>query len=127
MEMEIIKTSKVYEAIGPYSMGIVHGDLIFTAGLGGLKPDTGKVPSNDVEEQTVQCLENVKAVLEAAGAGFKDVIKVVVYLINMKDFAKVNAIYAKYVGAHLPVRSCVGVKELPADELVKMEVIARKP
>jgi 2-iminobutanoate/2-iminopropanoate deaminase len=79
-----------------------------------------------VEEQTAQCLENIKAVLEAAGAGLRDVIKVVLYLVDIQDFAKVNAVYAKYMGDHLPARSCVTVKELPADELMKIEVIARR-
>jgi len=125
--MEIVKTNKSYEPIGPYSQAIIHGDLIFTAGLGGLDPNTGKVPSNNVEEQAAQCMENIKAVLEAAGAGLKDVIKAVLYLANMDDFARVNVVYAKYMDGHSPARSCVSVKDLPANELVKLEVVARKP
>jgi len=125
--MQIIKTDKAYEPIGPFSQAVVVDNLIFSAGIGGLDPKTCKVVSNDVEEQTVQCLENIKVVLEASGAELKDVVKAVVYLLNISDYAKVNAIYAKYMGDHRPARCCVAVKELPADELMKIEVIARKP
>lgn len=124
--MKLISTDKVYDPIGPFSQALVVGNMVFTAGIGGLDK-TGKAVSNDVEEQTVQCMENLKAVLEAAGVGFKDVVKAVVYLTNMKDYARVNAIYEKYMEGHRPARTCVAVKELPADELMKIEMIAVKP
>jgi len=87
----------------------------------------GKVVSNNVEEQTVQCLENLSIILKAAGVGFKDVVKAFVYLTDMNDYARVNAIYAKYMGDHRPARCCVAVKELPVNELMKIEMIAVKP
>ncbi len=121
---KIVETEEVYEPIGPFSQAVIAGGFIFTAGIGGLEPETCRVPSNDVEEQTIQCMENVKNVLKAAGAELQDVIKAVIYLVNMDDYGKVNEIYARYMGEHRPARCCVTVKELPANELMKIEAIA---
>lgn len=125
--MEFVKTDKVYNPIGPFSQAVIVGNLVYSSGIGGLELETGKVVSDDVEEQTVQCLENIKEVLKAAGVELKDVVKAFVYLVNMDDYARVNAIYARYMGDHRPARCCVAVKELPANELMKIEVIAVKP
>jgi 2-iminobutanoate/2-iminopropanoate deaminase len=124
--MEIINTKDVYDPIGPFSQSVITGNLIFTAGIGGIDL-SGKVVSNNLEEQTEQCLKNIKTVLAASGASLQNVVKAFVYLTDIKDYEKVNAIYAKHMGDHRPARCCVAVKELPANELMKIEVIAEKP
>ncbi len=124
IEPKIIHTRGSYEPIGPFSQAVVVGNLVFTAGLGGLNPETGKVDSEEVEAQTAQCMENLKNVLEAAGTGLQGVVKAVVYLKDMNDFSTMNQVYARYMGDHRPARSCVAVKELPAREVVKVEAVA---
>ena len=121
-----VKTEKAAQPIGPFSQGTVVGNWVFVSGMGGLSPKTGKVVSSDLKEQSVQSMENMKAILAAAGADFNDVVKATVYLTEMADYPVVNEIYARYMGKVLPARCCVAVKELPADELMKVEMIAYK-
>lgn len=125
--MKIVNSDKAFKPIGPFSHAVILDNYVYTCGVGGLDPKTNQVPSDDVEDQTVQCMENIKYILEEAGVGFKDVFKAIVYLTDIKDYAKVNAIYARYMGDNRPARCCVAVKELPANELMKIEVTARIP
>lgn len=120
---KVVATKKAASAIGPYSQGIIAGGLVFTSGQIG-KPADGELPEG-VEAQAKQSLENVRAILEEAGSGMNKVIKTTVFITDMDDFAKVNAIYATFFpeGAY-PARSCVEVSRLPGGCLVEIEAIA---
>lgn len=121
-----IVTDKAPGAIGPYSQGVEVGNLVYTSGQIPVDPATGKV-DDCVQCQTKQSLENVKAVLAAAGCTMDDVFKTTVFIKNMDDFAAINEIYAQYfTGDVLPARSCVEVARLPKDVKVEIEVIAMK-
>ena len=119
----IVNTSKAPAAIGPYVQAVRTEGLLFTSGQLGIDPATGKLPEG-VEAQTVQSLNNLKAILEEAGATFADVIKTTVFVKDLADFATVNALYQKAFGETFPDRSCVQVAALPAGGLVEIEVIA---
>ena len=125
MSSKIIQSKNAPAAIGPYSQAIMAGDLLYTSGQLGLDPDTGDLASG-IEEQTRQSLKNIQAILEEAGLQKTDVIKTVVFLKNMSDFAVVNGIYAEFFGDHKPARSCVEVAQLPKGGLVEIEVVASR-
>ena len=124
MKKEIINTEKAPAALGPYSQAIKAGNTIYVSGQIPLIPETMEIISDDVQEQTKQSLENVKAVLEAAGATLNDVVKASVLIKDMNDFAKINEIYATYFTENNPARACVEVARLPKDVKVEIEVIA---
>ncbi len=124
MKKEIINTTKAPAALGPYSQAIKAGNTIYVSGQIPLIPETMEIISDDVQEQTKQSLENVKAVLEAAGATLNDVVKASVFIKDMNDFAKINEIYATYFTENKPARACVEVARLPKDVKVEIEVIA---
>lgn len=124
MEKEIIKTTSAPAAIGPYAQAVKAGEFIFTSGQLPIDPKTGELISNDVKKAAAQSLENIKAVLAAAGADLSDVIKTVIFLKNMNDFAAVNEIYATYFTQNYPARSCVQAACLPKDALLEIEAIA---
>lgn len=121
---EIITTEKAPAAIGPYSQAVKYGNLIFTSGALGNDPVTGAFAEGGVQAQTSQCLENLKAILEAAGSKLENVLKATVFIKDMNDFPKVNEIYGRYFSEKQPGRSCVEVARLPKDALVEIEVIA---
>ncbi len=126
-KMEIATTSAP-AAIGPYSQAIHCGGMIYTSGQVGLDPATGHLVDGGIEAQTTQVLENLKHVLRAGGHGLEHVIKTTVFLKDLKDFAAMNVIYAKYLapaGVIAPARSTVQVAALPKDALVEIEVIAK--
>ena len=125
MKREVISTTKAPGAIGPYSQGISLGDFVFTSGQIPLHPETGVIPET-IEEQTRQALDNVKAVLEAAGTSLDKVIKATVFLGDMNDFVKMNEVYATYFTVNPPARSAVEVARLPKDVKIEIEVIAIK-
>ena len=112
-------------AIGPYCHAKLVGGLLFTSGQLGLDPATGTLPEG-IEAQTKQSLENLGAVLAAAGMEYGDVVKTTVFLANMEDFGAVNEIYAGYFPKEPPARSCVAVKTLPKGALVEIELVAGK-
>jgi 2-iminobutanoate/2-iminopropanoate deaminase len=120
--MEKIHTSKAPEAIGPYSQAIKVGNMIFTSGQIALLP-SGEFLDGDIKAQTKQVCENLKAVLEAAGAKIENVVKTTIFLADMNDFAAVNEVYGEYF-SHKPARSTVAVKELPKGAKVEIECVA---
>ena len=121
--MKKISTDRAPAAIGPYSQAIVHGDLVFTSGQIPLDPSTGAVVEGGIAEQAERVMQNLAAVLEAAGTSFDRAIKTTCFLADMSDFATFNEVYAKYFTS-APARSCVAVKTLPKGVLVEVEVIA---
>ena len=122
----IINTPNAPAAIGPYSQAIEVNGTLYVSGQIPFVPATMTVISEDVSEQTQQSLENVKAILEAAGYSFQDVVKASVFIKDMNDFAKINEVYNKYLGDVRPARACVEVARLPRDVKVEIEVIAVK-
>jgi 2-iminobutanoate/2-iminopropanoate deaminase len=127
MSREIIATEKAPAAIGPYSQAVRVGNLVFTAGQIPLEPATGYVVASGITEQTTRVLENLKAILEAAGTSLAKVVKTTVFLKDFNDFAAMNAVYGSYFGgdgAAPPARSTVEVARLPKDVLVEIEVVA---
>ncbi|MGI9953254.1 RidA family protein [Moorellaceae bacterium AZ2] len=120
----VITTDQAPAAIGPYSQAVKVGNLIFTSGQIPLDPATGQIVTGGVAEQTVRVIENLRAVLAAAGASLEDVVKTTVYLKNMNDFATVNEVYSRYFGQEPPARSAVEVARLPKDVLVEIEAVA---
>ena len=122
--MKEIKTNNAPSAIGPYSQGIIMGDLVFTSGQIPLNPETNEIPEG-IEAQTHQALSNLKGVLEGAGAGTENVIKTTLFIKNMDDFSKINEIYAGYFKEPYPARSCVEVAKLPKGVLIEIEAVAK--
>jgi 2-iminobutanoate/2-iminopropanoate deaminase len=125
-----ISTTDAPAAIGPYSQAIRVGDTLFTSGQIPIDPATGNLVPGGIAEQTTRVLENLKAVLSAAGISFTHVVKTTVFLKDMKDFAAMNEIYATYFAPHgvvPPARSTVQVAALPKDSLVEIECIAKEP
>ena len=127
MSNRIVHTDQAPAAIGPYSPAIVTTGLVFTAGQIALDPATGQVVAGGVAEQTERVLQNLGAVLEAAGTGWANVIKTTVFLKDMRDFPTVNEVYARRFGDARPARSTVAVSGLPRDVLVEIEAIATLP
>ena len=123
---KVISTSEAPQAIGPYSQAIEAGGFIFVSGQIPLIPATGELVEGSVEVQTARVLENLKAILEAAGSSLENVVKTTVYITNMDDFAKVNDIYGQYFQENPPARVCVEVSKLPKGALVEIDVIAAR-
>jgi 2-iminobutanoate/2-iminopropanoate deaminase len=126
MEKKAILTDLAPKPIGPYSQAIQAGPFVFCSGQIALDPKTGTLLATDVEAQTVQVLENLKAVLTAAGCGTEHVVKTTIFLKSMNDFPKVNEIYGKYFTGVTPARSTIEVSRLPRDVVVEIEAIAFK-
>ena len=127
MARSIITTDGAPAAIGPYAQGVRVGNLIFTAGQGGLDPVTGQVVPGGIKEQTERTFLNLKAVLEAGGSSLGQVVKATVFLKDMNDFAAMNAVYATFFESDsdtLPARTTVEVARLPRNLLVEIEVVA---
>lgn len=123
MSKTVINAQNAPAAVGPYVHAVKVGSMVYTSGQLGLIPETGELPEG-VEAQTEQAIQNLKAVLEAAGSSLAQVVKTTVFLDNMGDFAKVNEIYAKYFTGEAPARSCVEVSKLPKGGLVEIEAVA---
>ena len=124
MTREIISTPDAPAAIGPYSQAVRAGDLVFTAGQIGLHPDTGDIVPGGIVAQTEQVLRNLSAVLEAAGTSIANVVKVTVYMEDMAQFGKMNAVYARFFPENPPARAAVEVSELPKRVAVEMDCVA---
>ena len=122
--MEKISTPNAPAAIGPYSQAIACGGVVFTSGQIPINPKSGNIEVEGIIAQTEQVMQNLGAVLAAAGSSFEKAIKTTCFLSDMNDFADFNRVYAKYFTEN-PARSCVAVKELPKGALVEVEVIAK--
>lgn len=121
---KIIRTNKAPQAIGPYSQAVRTGNMVYTAGQIGLDPATMEIVSGGVEAETRQALNNLKQVLEAANSGLNYVVKTTVFLRDMADFPKMNAVYAEFFPKDPPARSTVAVASLPKGVAVEIETIA---
>jgi 2-iminobutanoate/2-iminopropanoate deaminase len=127
MSKHVIATEKAPSAIGPYSQAVRAGNLVFTAGQIPLDPVTQQVVASGISEQTTRVLENLKAILEAAGTSLAKAVKTTVFLKDFNDFAAMNAVYGAYLGPDgvaPPARTTVEVSRLPKDVLVEIEVVA---
>ena len=126
MTLQKIATERAPKAIGPYSQAITTGDLVFCAGQVALDPATGEPLQGDVKVQTARILDNLAAVLAAAGSDLAHVVKTTVFLTDMGDFAAMNETYAQKFGDHRPARSTIGIAALPRGMRVEIECIAVK-
>src|SRR5688572_33147446 len=124
MKKKVIHTDKAPKAIGPYSQAIRTDTMVYTAGQIGFDPTTMEIVAGGVEEQTRQALKNLKLILEASGSGLEHVVKTLVFLQDMADFPKMNAIYAEYFPENPPARSTVQVAALPKGALIEIEAVA---
>ena len=121
---EVVSTDRAPGAVGPYSQAIRTGDLVFASGQVALDPATGKLVDGGIEEQARQVLANLSAVLEAAGTHLERVVRATVYLTDLGDFERVNAIYAEWFPETPPARVCVEVSRLPKESRVEIDAIA---
>ena len=124
MDKQIIATEEAPAAVGPYSQGMQAGDLVFTAGQLGIVPGTKEFAGPDIESQTRQALENLRAVLEAGGSCLKHAIKTTVFLQDIGEFSRMNAVYAEFFPENPPARSAVQVAALPLGGRVEIEAVA---
>lgn len=125
MTRETVETKKAPAAIGPYSQAIKTDGLVFCSGQIGFDPTTGKLAADDVQGQTKQVMENLKAILEAAGSSIDDIVKTTIFLVDGSHYTLVNLTYSSYFSANPPARSTVTVKALPVEgALVEIEAIA---
>ena len=124
---EVISTPDAPKAIGPYSQGIRASGFVFTSGQVAFDPATQQIIDGDISAQTDRVLQNLAAILKAAGCSLRDVLRCTVFLKNMDDFAAMNAVYGKYFEAPFPARSTVEVRRLPREVLVEIDMIALAP
>lgn len=122
--MQAVSTAGAPKAIGPYSQGIVAQGLVFTAGQIALDPASGEIVPGGIAEQTARVLENLRAILTAAGSGLDRVVKTTVFLADMADFTAMNEVYARTFADHKPARSTVAAAGLPRGVRVEIEVVA---
>lgn len=124
MNLKTISSDQAPAAIGPYSQAVCAGNMIFCSGQIALDPATGEMVQGDVVMQTERVMANIAAVLSASGAGFDNVVKTTIFLVEMGDFAAVNEVYGRFFSSHKPARSTVAVKSLPRGALVEIEAVA---
>ncbi len=124
--MRLVSTKAAPEAIGPYSQATMVGKYVFTAGQIALNPETMELVEGDIAGQTERVLQNLGAVLTAAGSGSDQVVKTTVYLTDMGHFVKMNEVYARFFGTHRPARATVAVASLPKNALVEIDAIAMR-
>jgi 2-iminobutanoate/2-iminopropanoate deaminase len=124
MVLDLVSTVGAPKAIGPYSQAVCANGFIFTAGQVALDPSTGELVSGGITEQTTRALDNLRAILTAAGSSLSDVVKTTVFLVDMADFTAMNEVYGRAFGTHRPARSTVAVAALPRGARVEIDVIA---
>ncbi|MBO4451468.1 MAG: RidA family protein [Bacteroidaceae bacterium] len=122
----VISTTNAPAAIGPYSQAVCVGNLVYTSGQIPINPATGSLVEGGIKEQTRQSLLNVQAILAEAGLTMGNVVKTIVFMADMNDFADMNAVYSEFFSEPFPARSAVAVKSLPKGSLVEIEVIAAR-
>lgn len=122
----IIQTTEAPAAIGPYSQAVLAGNTLYCSGQIPLDPSTGEMNTGSIQDQTHQVLNNLKAVLTAAGMGMEDVVKVSIFLKDLNDYAAVNEVYASYFTSNPPAREAVEVARLPKDARIEISLIAVK-
>ena len=121
---EVVHTEHAPKALGPYSQGIRAGGFVYMAGQGGIDPQTGQIVEGGVEAETRQVWRNLSAVLDASGSSLASVVKVNVYMVDLNDFSKMNAVYAEFFPATKPARTTVQVAALPRGLLVEIDCVA---
>lgn len=124
MSKIIINTDKAPGAIGPYSQGIQAGNFVYTSGQLPVDPTNGELVIKDIQSETRQCLENVKAILKDVGLTFDNAVKMTLYIKNMEQFSEINKVYSEYFPNAKPARSCVEVARLPKDANIEIEAVA---
>lgn len=124
MERQIISTTEAPSAIGPYSQAVQAGGLLFVSGQIPIDPASGELVQGGVEAETHQVLNNLKAILEAAGSSLEKVVKATLFIADMNQFGTINAIYAEYFQTDPPARACVEVARLPKDVQIEIEAVA---
>ncbi|MFY9256924.1 MAG: RidA family protein [Fuerstiella sp.] len=124
MTLQIVNTDQAPSAIGPYSQGVVAGGILYASGQIPLDPQSGEIVSGGIAAQTKQVLQNMKAVVEAAGGNMNQVVKVTIYIVDMQQFSVVNEVYGTFFSAPFPARACVEVSKLPKGVEVEMDAIA---
>ncbi|RKD27957.1 endoribonuclease L-PSP [Caminicella sporogenes DSM 14501] len=124
MELKVVHTDKAPAAVGPYSQAIKAGNLLFVSGQIPINPATGELVKGSIEDETRQCLENAKAILEEAGSSLNKVVKATVFIKDMNQFGRINEVYGQYFAEHKPARACIEVARLPKDVNVEIEMIA---
>jgi 2-iminobutanoate/2-iminopropanoate deaminase len=125
---QAVTSGNLPSPVGPYSPGVVFGNLVFVSGQAGRDPATGRVAGPGVEAQTEQVLKNIATILEAAGSGLPHVLRCGVFLVDMKEFPRMNEVYARVFGTHRPARTTVEVSGLPGDGLrVEIDAVAYIP
>lgn len=124
MKKRVIYTEKAPKPIGPYSQAIQAGSYLFLSGQIPIDPESGELVTGDIREQTQRVLENIKAILESQGLGMDDLIKVTLYLKDLKNFSQVNELYATYFSRTPPARSTLQVSDLPRNAEIEIEAIA---
>jgi len=125
--IDAVHANDAPKAVGPYSQGIRHGDVLYLSGQIGLDPATGSLVGDTVDAQAQQVMHNLSAVLHAGGCSTQDIIKANIYLVDMADFPKINAMYAEWLGEHRPARATVAVAALPLAAKVEIDLVARIP
>jgi len=126
MKNKVVSTDKAPAAIGPYSQGIVAGQMVFVSGQLGMDPKTTELVGDDLESQARQAMENLKQIVSASGCGLTDIVAVDVFLTDMNDFVAFNTIYSEYFSDHKPARAAIGVASLPKGARVEVKCIAIK-
>jgi 2-iminobutanoate/2-iminopropanoate deaminase len=127
-QLHAVTAKNLPSPVGPYSPGLIVGNLVFVSGQAGRDPSTGRLAGTDVATQTEQVLRNITTILEAAGSGLQHVVRCGVFLVDMKEFSLMNEVYARVFGTHRPARTTVEVSGLPGDGLrVEIDAVAMIP
>lgn len=127
MVKKTVNTRNAPKAIGPYSQAVISGDLIFLSGQIALDPETGVLTGDDVSSQTERVIENIRAIIEAAGGSLADVVKTTVYMVDLGEFAEMNRVYEQFFLDVMPARATVQVASLPAGALIEIDAVGSLP
>lgn len=126
MTYKMINTEKAPKAIGPYSQGVMAGNMLFISGQLPIDPETMELVGGSIENQTKKVMENIEAILKEVGATFNDIVKTTIFLTDLGNFAEVNKAYGEYFNTNKPARACIEVSKLPKDAEIEIEAIVIK-